>query len=161
MSYAFIFKTYTLTRNIFQCLVLSLTFTEHRYVLSCLHFFLYGATRWQMKNTDIACVSPTFQACTKSTGRALDQVHDLRVLHRRDVHIFSLLPATWAIIYNLNNSGQHILFLQQLQCIQKGDPVWHPWNHPMNLSYFNKDKSSSCSDIPTLYPSVLSNNVST
>jgi hypothetical protein len=45
-------------------------------------------------------MSQTFQALTKSTGKALDQVHALKVLHRRDIHVSSLLRATWAIIFN-------------------------------------------------------------
>lgn len=59
---------------------------------------------------DITDVYPTFQALTKSTGKALDQVHSLEVLHRRDKNIFSVLPASWAIIYSLKANVNNKLF---------------------------------------------------
>ena len=59
-----------------------------------LHVWCYKTAN---KKSDIANMSPTFQALTKSTGKALDQVHTLNIAHSRDIHISPLLPATCAI----------------------------------------------------------------
>lgn len=87
------FKTYTLASlTFFKILVSNLTSPQMliRHVLSCLCFFMLGATRWQMKKTDITNELLTFRALTKSTSKELDQVHELSVVHRRDIPISPL-----------------------------------------------------------------------
>jgi hypothetical protein len=50
---------------------------------------------------DIKTVTPVFRLLAKSCGKALDIVHAPRVLYRRDFRVSPLLPAMWAIIYNV------------------------------------------------------------
>lgn len=77
-----------------------------------------------MNKTGITNVSPTFQALTKSIGKTLDLVYAPRALHRRDICISPLLPATWAIIYslkaNVNNkffSSDKFNVLKKARCL--------------------------------------------
>jgi hypothetical protein len=64
------------------------------------------------QKTDISNVSLTFQALTKSTGKAFDQVQVLKVLHshRRDIHVSPLLPATWAITFSIKPNVDNKFF---------------------------------------------------
>ena len=55
-------------------------------------------------------MSPTFQALTKWTCKALDQVHALKVLHGRDIRVSPLLPATWAVIFNIKTNVDNKFF---------------------------------------------------
>jgi len=80
-----------------------LTANTDEICLSSLHFFMFGVTRQQMEN-QILQMCLTFQALTNSTGKALDQVRVLKVLHRRDTCMSPLLPATWAIIFNIETN---------------------------------------------------------
>jgi hypothetical protein len=50
---------------------------------------------------DIKTVTPVFRVLTKSCGKAVDIVHAPRVLYRRDFQVSPLLPAMWAILYNV------------------------------------------------------------
>jgi len=50
---------------------------------------------------DIKTVTPVFRLLAKSCGKALDIVHAPKVLYRRDFRVSPLLPAMWAIIYNV------------------------------------------------------------
>ena len=71
------------------------------------------------ENTYIANISPAFQALTKSTGKVLDKVHALKVLHRRDIHNSPLLPATWAIIVNIISNVDKTFFSSNMTSILK------------------------------------------
>ena len=70
---------------------------------------------------NIKNVSWTFQDLIKSTGKALDQAHALKVLHWRDIHIFPLLRATWSTIYNIKSYVDNKLFSSnKLNVFKKG-----------------------------------------
>jgi hypothetical protein len=50
---------------------------------------------------DIKIVTPVFHLLAKSCGKAVDIVHAPRVLHCQDFRVSPLLPAMWAILYNV------------------------------------------------------------
>ena len=79
---------------------------------------------------DNATVSPTFQALTKSTFKALDQVHALKVLHRIDKGVFPLLPALWAIIFNIKTDLEKNSSPTSSTCSKRQHSAW---NHSVYL----------------------------
>ena len=50
---------------------------------------------------DIKAVTPVFRVLTKSGGKSVDIVHAPRVLYCCDFRVSPLLPAMWAILYNV------------------------------------------------------------
>jgi hypothetical protein len=73
------------------------------------------------KKVDIANVSPTFQALTKSTCKALEPLNALKVFHRRDIRVSPLLPATWTVIFNIKtNLGNKFFSSNKFSMFKKG-----------------------------------------
>ena len=70
---------------------------------------------------DIKAVTPVFHVLAKSGGKAVDIVHAPRVLYCHNFQVSQLLPAMWAILYNIKKHiGEKFSSMKRIDVFKAG-----------------------------------------